>query len=34
LAIDPEQRAAVFRGEHAKSNGQSAMTIRPNLIAL
>jgi sirohydrochlorin ferrochelatase len=30
----PEKCAAVFRKDHAKSKSQSAMTIRPNLIAL
>jgi hypothetical protein len=30
----PEKCAAVFRKDDAKSKSQSAMTIRPNLIAL
>jgi hypothetical protein len=31
---DPEKCAAIFRKDHAQSKNQSAMTIRPNLIAL
>jgi hypothetical protein len=33
LEHDPEKCAAVFRKNHAQSNGQSAMTIQADLIA-
>jgi hypothetical protein len=31
---DPEKCEAVFRKDHAQTKSESAMTIRPNLIAL